>query len=266
MTKLAFSASSVSDLKRSGNRKDGCRSFPRPRRDGRVTAVHDKVLVIDTVEHRMRETVAVMRARGFSVSGTASADEAVGLIAYDPPNCIVLGALPAQWHRSSYCGLLRRLLSDPHSRIFTLDEADAEGAGERWFQPLFDDVLPRTSSGYCLGETAVTLLIASKRHRTLLCHKGFTLNIDAMRLSGFGASISINPQIAAMMALLIRAPEIIHSREEIRQAIAQKRPVQPRSVDVYIKRLRSNAKMGGLPNPVETIHGRGYRLPHYGMS
>ncbi|WP_449470302.1 winged helix-turn-helix transcriptional regulator [Sphingobium chungangianum] len=228
--------------------------------------MQDKVLVIDTVEHRLRETVTVMQSRGFLANGTASADEAVGVIAHDQPNCIVLGNLPAQWSRRSYCELLRRLLSDPHALIFTVDEADSENAGERWFQPLFDDVLPCTSSGYCLGEIAVTLLIACKRHEALLSHGGFSLNVETMRLSGFGGSININPQIAAIMTLLIRAPDIIHSREEIRQTIAKKRPVQVRSVDVYIKRLRNNAKLGGLPNPVETIHGRGYRLPYYGMA
>lgn len=226
----------------------------------------DKVLVIDAFEHRLRETVTVMQSRGFPACGTASADEAVGVIAHDQPNCIVLGDLPAQWNRRSYCALLRRLLSDPHTRIFTVNEADTENAGERWFQPLFDDVLPCTSSGYCLGEIAVTLLIACKKHQAQLSHGGFSLDVEAMRLSGFGASISVNIQIAAIMALLMRAPEIIHSREEIRQAIARKRPVQARTVDVYIKPLRSIAKSGGLPNPVETIHGRGYRLPHYGLA
>ena len=228
--------------------------------------MHDKILVIDAVEHRLRETVTVMQSRGFPACGTASADEAVGVIAHDQPNCIVLGDLPVRWNRRSYCELLRRLLSDPHARIFTVNEADTENAGERWFQPLFDDVLPCTSSGYCLGEIAVTLLIAYQRHKARLSHGGFSLDMEDMRLSGFGASISINPQIAAIMTLLMSTPEIIHDRDESRQAIARNRPVQARSVDVYIKRLRSIAKSGGLPNPVETIHGRCYRLPHYGLA
>lgn len=229
-------------------------------------AGRDKVMIIDAAEHRLDEMVAVIQSRGYPASGTASADEAVGVVAHDQPDCIVLGDLPTAWDKSSYCRLLRRLLSDPNARIFTVDEAGADDNAGRWFEPLFDDVLPCTASGYCLAEMAVTLLTARKRQPPCLFHSGFSLDIDAMQLSGFGASISIDRQVAMMMALLMRAPEMIHSREEIRQVIEKRRPLQLRSVDVYIKRLRGAAKKGGLPNPVETIQGRGYRLAQNGAA
>jgi two-component system phosphate regulon response regulator PhoB len=225
--------------------------------------VHYQVLVIDTAEHRLSEVVAGIQRHGFSARGTCSADAAVGLVAHDQPTCIVLGDLPEEWVRSRYCQVLRRLSSGARAQIFALGVGvGAEPDG--MLGQLVDSLLPCIASGYCLAEIAVTLILASARKGHRLRYGRLSLDLHRMRLSGFGASLGLNPQITAILGVLMREPELVHSRSELLLSIPGERMIQARSIDVYVRRLRMAAEAVTMPDPIETIHTRGYRIARHG--
>lgn len=218
-----------------------------------------QVLVVDTVEHRLPEMVAGIEARGFLVRGTSSADTAVGLVAHDLPACVIVCDLPDDWDRADYCHVLRRLLPGGESRILILGRP-GEVEAELMRELMVDDVLPGLSHVDNLVEIAVTLMTPHVRRGLSLRHGGFALDLRQGRFSGFGVTLHLNPQLAAIMAFLMREPDEVHSRDSIRLAISREHVLRPRSVDVYVRRLRGAAKAVGMPNPIETIHARGYRL------
>lgn len=218
-----------------------------------------QVLVIDACEQRLSDMVAGIGTRGFLVRGVASADMAVGLVAHDRPSCVIVCDLPEDWDRGEYCHALRRLLHEAQTRILLLGRAGEEEAALQR-EMMVDDVLPALANVDNLAEIAVTLLSPHVRRALSLRHGGFSLDLRQGRFSGFGVTLHLNPQLAAIMAFLMREPEEIHSRDAIRLAISREHVVRPRSVDVYVRRLRGAAKAVGMPNPIETIHARGYRL------
>jgi DNA-binding response OmpR family regulator len=222
-------------------------------------SVQYQVLVIDTAEHRLSDMTAGIEARGYVVRGTSCADTAVGLIAHDHPPCIIVCDLPDDWDRADYCHVLRRLMPGAETRILLLTRS-GESEADLLRDLMVDDVLPDLSNIQNLAEIAVTLMTPHVRRGLALRHGGFALDIRQGRFSGFGGTLHLNPQLAAIMAYLMREPEQVHSRDAIRLAISREHVLRPRSVDVYVRRLRGAAKAVGMPNPIETIHARGYRL------
>lgn len=65
----------------------------------------------------------------------------------------------------------------------------------------------------------------------------------------------------ALLECLMRHPGQVLSRQTIIDYVwSYERDVQPTLVDVYVSYLRNKLSLSGLPDPIETVRGVGYRL------
>jgi DNA-binding response OmpR family regulator len=64
-----------------------------------------------------------------------------------------------------------------------------------------------------------------------------------------------------LLECLMRHPNQVVTRDQILDyAWSYDRDVQPSMVEVYISYLRRKLRAGGLPDPIQTVRGVGYRL------
>jgi two-component system phosphate regulon response regulator PhoB len=69
-----------------------------------------------------------------------------------------------------------------------------------------------------------------------------------------------------LLAFLLRGVEQAHTREEILDAVWHDTPVDLRTVDQYVRRLRRNLEAAGGRDLVKTVKGFGYRLDTAALS
>ena len=63
-----------------------------------------------------------------------------------------------------------------------------------------------------------------------------------------------------LLSCLLAEPARVHSREDICRAVWAQNPVDLRTVDQYVRRLRRSLASAGVADLVKTVNGSGYRI------
>jgi DNA-binding response OmpR family regulator len=89
---------------------------------------------------------------------------------------------------------------------------------------------------------------------------GLRIDISGYSVSYEGKSIDLSRTLFNVLHLLVRQPDRVFTREQIRDAVwGQSAEIHERSVDVYLNRLRLS--MGSeARNMIKTVRGIGYKL------
>jgi len=87
------------------------------------------------------------------------------------------------------------------------------------------------------------------------------LDEKAMRVTAGGQPVVVGPTEYRLLEFLMRHPERVYSREQLLDGVrANADEVEPRAVDVQIRRLRAALEPAGAAECIETVRGAGYRL------
>lgn len=91
------------------------------------------------------------------------------------------------------------------------------------------------------------------------------LDPTAMRVTAAGQPVNLGPTEYRLLEFLMRHPERVYSREQLLDGVhANAAGVEPRAVDVQIRRLRAALEPAGAAACIETVRGAGYRLSTQG--
>ncbi|WP_346291906.1 response regulator [Sphaerothrix gracilis] len=90
----------------------------------------------------------------------------------------------------------------------------------------------------------------------------FVLNLETATLRYGQAAISLTPQEASLMTLLLQNPERAFSRTQLAERLSSaENQLSPRAVAELVRKLRRRFKQADLNiDPIETVYGSGYRL------
>jgi two-component system phosphate regulon response regulator PhoB len=87
------------------------------------------------------------------------------------------------------------------------------------------------------------------------------LDEKAMRVTAGGQPVVVGPTEYRLLEFLMRHPERVYSRAQLLDGVrANADEVEPRAVDVQIRRLRAALEPAGAAECIETVRGAGYRL------
>jgi DNA-binding response OmpR family regulator len=97
-----------------------------------------------------------------------------------------------------------------------------------------------------------------------LVHGPIELDCEAYALSFFGKSLVLTRSEFKLMECLVRFPAQVFTRDLLINRIYDgDHVVTDRSIDAYVKRLRRKfAEIRRNCDPIETVHGLGYKLNH----
>lgn len=98
-------------------------------------------------------------------------------------------------------------------------------------------------------------------HAPVLTHGDLEMDPASRRASRSAITIPLTAREFALLEMMMRRPEAIHTRSELLEHVWDANyDGLSNVVDVHIANLRRKLELPGRPDPIETMRGVGYRL------
>ena len=200
---------------------------------------------------------------GFDVVVAADGDEAVLAVVEQQPDLVLLDwMLP----RTSGIAVCRRLRGRPQTRALPIIMLTARGEEVdrvRGFESGADDYVVKPFSPSELVARVRALLRRSRPTLTeerLVCGE-IVMDLATYRVTRSGKNVHLGPIEFRLLRLLLERPDRVFTREQLLDKVwGRDIHVEPRTVDVHIRRLRKALGEHGQDDVIRTVRGAGYAL------
>ena len=225
-----------------------------------------KVLVVDDDSH-IRDVVSfALRRSGFDVSEAADGEAALTRIERDRPDLVILDILMPEMDGLDVCRAVRGgSAGDPNVPILFLSSKDAEidrvvglelGADDYVTKPFSPrELVARVKAHFRRGDN----LAEPERNEIVVGQ--LRMELDAQRAAIGGQQMELTRTEFGLLATLARYAGKVLNREALMNgAYVGFRIVSDRTIDSHMRRLRAKLRNAGGFDPIETVHGVGFRL------
>lgn len=229
------------------------------------------VLLVDDEPDLARLVAFNLKAAGFAVTTTATAEEGFVVAKRERPSLAVVDVmLPAE----SGIDLLRRIRADGdlgEVPVLLLTACGDEADRVRGFESGADDYVVKPFS---VTELVLRVRALARRSRersdaraegpvasgaASLKWRELAIDLRAHRVYVDGAEVLLRPLEFKLITTLLEHPQRTYSRAELLTEVwGVSGEIGSRTVDTHVRRLRE--KLGVSADAVETVHGFGYRL------
>lgn len=231
--------------------------------------VSPRILVTDPEPASRAALGACLRAAQLAVDHVAHIEECRSRLQREPPSLLLFGSsLPAP----AVLRFIDELCAASATRelpVLVLGSAPAEDLCVAVLEAGGDDFLARPfGNAELLARVRALLRRSAGRHPgRRLEYDGLVLDRDTGRLLAHDRPVALRPREMQLAHFLLSYPERLHPREALRELLSDAgRPLDRRSVDAQICRLRSALAPFGYAAYVQTVHGHGYRLSRNGTA
>ena len=221
------------------------------------------VLLVED-EPAQREVLAYnLEAEGFVVQRATNGEEALMLVAENPPDLILL-----DWMMPHVSGLevCRRLKMRSETRaipIIMLSARSEDVDKVRGLETGADDYVIKP---YSIIELMARLRAQLRRVRPstlgmVLEWETISLDAETHRVIRDGQTLKLGPTEFRLLATFLEKPGRVFSREQLLDRVwGRDIYVDSRTVDVHVGRLRKALCAFGADDPLRTVRGAGYAL------
>jgi two-component system OmpR family response regulator len=217
------------------------------------------ILLVDDDQNLREVARYALSQAGFRVEEAANGRDALAAARARPPDLIVLDVRMPEMDGLETCRELRKTSRVP---IVFLSSADEEIDRVLGLELGGDDYLGKPFSPRELVARAKAVLrrlepqLAAK---DVLRRGPLALDEERFEASWNGNAVVLTMTEFHLLAALLRAPGKVFTRDELISRAYGGIAVSERTVDSHLRRVRAKlAAVGG--QPIETVHGLGYRL------
>ena len=204
-----------------------------------------------------------LEKQGFRVDEAADGQEALLRIAEGRPSLVLL-----DWMLPGISGIevCRQIRSRPATRdlsVIMLTARSEDQDAVRGLNTGADDYITKPFSMEALFARMRALLRRSRSIQDAgrLEFHDITLDLAEHRVQRGGRALHLGPTEFRLMEFFLRHPRRVFSREELLDAVwGSNIHVEPRTVDVHIRRLRKAVNGDGELDVVRTVRAAGYAL------
>jgi two-component system response regulator MprA len=214
------------------------------------------VLVVDDDAPVRRMLMRTLSAEGFDVRAAADGGAALAAVEQSVPDAVVLDvAMPGMDGLAVARRLRGKGLATP---ILLLTARDAVSDRVAGLDAGADDYLVKPFATEELSARLRALLRRGRAVPELLAFADVTLDPAAGRGERGGRDLELTPREAELLALLLRDPRSVTTRERALEEVwGGELEAQPNVVDRYVAYLRRKL---GDPPLIRTVRGVGFRL------
>lgn len=170
------------------------------------------------------------------------------------------------WCMDELAGLemCRRLRADPRTAeahvTMVLEQDDDEDRRRALKAGADDYVVGPLSRTMVLDRVMALQSAGGERHQVRRVEAGpLTIDMTALQARWDGKAIVLRPNEFRLLRFLAENPNRVLTREELINGLGKREPpIDERTVDVWIGRLRRSLKAAGAGNPLRTVRSMGY--------
>jgi two-component system phosphate regulon response regulator PhoB len=222
----------------------------------RLLLVEDDSALADLLQwHFQRED--------FDVTHTADGDEALAMAMDSAPDIVLLDWMIEGMSGLEVCRRLRRAPGTAEVPIIMLTGRGEEADRVRGLETGADDYVTKPFSP---RELIARVRAVLRRVRPALAGEQLRLgdlemDVARHRVRRAGRNIALGPTEFRLLKYFLEHPARVFSRERLLDAVwGRERDIEPRTVDVHIRRLRQAISIEGRPELIRTVRSAGYAL------
>jgi two-component system phosphate regulon response regulator PhoB len=231
--------------------------------DSVATANKPLVLIVEDEAALMTMLRYNLEKQGFRVEEAGDGEEALTRINELKPDMVLLDWMLPHLSGIEVCRQLRRRPATRELPVIMITARSEDQDAVRGLNTGADDYVTKPFS----TEALVARMRALMRRSNTVPAKGelrfhdIVLDLGAHRISRNGRPLHLGPTEYRLMEFLMQRPRRVFSREELLDAIwGPSIHVEPRTVDVHIRRLRKAINAPDELDVVRTVRAAGYAL------
>ena len=227
-----------------------------------VMVVEDEPALLTMLRYNLEK-------EGFRVCEAMDGEEALTVLAERNPDLVLLDWMLPILSGIEVCRQIRRKPSTRDLPVIMLTARGEEADKVRGLNIGADDYLTKPFSLPELLARIKALLrrIAPAQSKGMLEFHDISMDLTAHRVSRSGRNIHLGPTEFRLLQFLLQHPGCVFSREELLNAVwGPDIYVEPRTVDVHIRRLRKALNADDDLDIIRTVRAAGYALDAEGVT
>jgi len=221
-----------------------------------VLIVEDEAALVTLLRYNLER-------EGFRVSEASDGEEAMVLVEEEVPDIVLLDWMLPLTSGIEVCRRLRRLPETRDVPIIMLTARGEEGDKVRGLDAGADDYItkPFSPAELIARMRAVLRRAQPGLSSELLEYDDLVMDLAAHRLRRGARDIHLGPTEFRLLRHLMQHPGRVFSREQLLDSVwGRDVYVEPRTVDVHIRRLRKALNNGDEADLIRTVRSAGYAL------
>ena len=221
-----------------------------------ILVVEDEVPLLTLLRYNLEK-------QGFRVDEAADGEEALLRVAESRPDLVLLDWMLPALSGIEVCRRVRRRPATRDLPIIMVTARTEDQDAVRALDTGADDYIskPFAMDGLMARIRALLRRSGAVAARGVLSWRDLTLDQDAHRVSRAGRPLHLGPTEYRLLEFLMQHPGRVFSREQVLDAVwGRDIHVEPRTVDVHIRRLRKAVNGPGEVDVIRTVRSAGYAL------
>jgi len=221
-----------------------------------VLVVEDEAPLLTLLRYNLEK-------QGFRVDEAADGDEALLRVSENRPDLVLLDWMLPALSGIEVCRQLRRRPGTRDLPIIMVTARTEDQDAVRALDTGADDYISKPFAMDSLMARIRALLRRSGAvsARGVLSWRDLVMDQDAHRVSRAGRPLHLGPTEYRLLEFLMQHPRRVFSREQVLDAVwGRDIHVEPRTVDVHIRRLRKAVNGPGEEDIIRTVRSAGYAL------
>jgi two-component system phosphate regulon response regulator PhoB len=204
-----------------------------------------------------------LEKQGFRVEEAADGQEALLRVAEARPDLVLLDWMLPALSGIEVCRQLRRRPNTRDLPIIMVTARTEDQDAVRALDTGADDYIakPFVMDALLARIRALLRRSGSVAVKGTLTYRDLTMDQDAHRVSRAGRALHLGPTEYRLMEFFLSHPGRVFTREQLLDAVwGRDIHVEPRTVDVHIRRLRKAINAEHEPDLIRTVRSAGYAL------
>ncbi len=228
-----------------------------------MTQLAPHILVVEDEPAQREVMIYNLQAEGYRVTPAHNGEEAILVIAEDPPDVIVLDWMMPLMSGIEVC---RQIKSNPATRaipVIMLSARTEELDRVQGLEMGADDyvVKPYSVSEFMARVRAQLRRVRPATQGQMLAFQDIALDTETHRATRSGVALKLGPTEYRLLVTFMEKPGRVWSRDMLLDRVwGRDVYVDTRTVDVHVGRLRKALMNAGGTDLIRTVRGAGYAL------
>ena len=228
-----------------------------------TNALQANILIVEDEPALVELLTYNLEKAGFRTAVARDGEEAMLAVAEAKPDLVLL-----DWMLPYVSGIeiCRRLRREPETRdlpVILLTARGEEGDRIRGLDSGADDyvVKPFSPTELIARVRAVMRRTRPVFDKDALTYADIVMDLASHRVHRSGQAVELGPTEFRLLRFLLEHPGRVFNREQLLDSVwGQDAYIEPRTVDVHIRRLRKAMNLPGAPDLIRTVRSAGYAL------